>query len=162
LLPQVAEGELDRAAGLRVGDDGDRARVLVAAEHVLRVVQPRAGEPLRAGHRPRSEHALVPRVCTDPEVVPERGPEALDVGDRPAQEVVVVAEPAVEPREVTARLGPVAPVGGRAPEDVPLSGHQPAACTSVPPSTRYAPPVMKLDAGDASSRTRPFSSSGSA
>src|SRR5581483_2909081 len=44
LLPQVAEGELDRAAGLRVGDDGDRARVLVAAEHVLRVVQPRAGE----------------------------------------------------------------------------------------------------------------------
>src|SRR5581483_3040199 len=162
LLAQVAEGELDRVASLRARDDGDGARVLGPAEHVLGVVQPRTGEPLRAGHLPRAEHALVRHVRADPEVLPQRGPEPLEVGDRPAEEVVVVVEPAVEPRQVAARLGPLAPVGRRPPEDVALGGHQPPACTSVPPSIRYAPPVMKLEAGEASSRTRPFSSSGSA
>src|SRR4029078_3648178 len=97
--PQVAEGELQRFTGLRVGEDGDLAGVPVAAEHVLRVVQPRAGAPLRARHRAGAEDALVRHARPDPEEVPQRGPEALEVGDRPLPELVVA-------REVEAALAP--------------------------------------------------------
>ena len=54
LLAQLAERQLERVARLRAGDDRDGVHVLVAAEHVLGVVQPRAGEPLRARHRVRA------------------------------------------------------------------------------------------------------------
>ena len=92
LLAELAERELERLARLRVRDDRDRVQVVVAAEHVLGEVQPRAREPLRARHLPRAEHALVRRVRADLEEVPERRPEALEVGDRPAPERVVVRE----------------------------------------------------------------------
>ena len=79
LLAQLAEGELAWPARLRARDDRDRAGVLVAAEHVLGVVEPRAGEPLGARHLARAEHPLVRRVRADLEEVPERRPEALEV-----------------------------------------------------------------------------------
>ena len=124
LLAELAERELRRLARLRVRDDGDRVHVLVAAEHVLGVVQPRAGEPLRAGHLARAEHALVRRVRADLEVVPDRRPEALEVGDRPAPERVVVREVeaalAAQPLEVAADLESLAHVRRRRPEDLPL------------------------------------------
>src|SRR4029077_11419747 len=87
--------------------------------------------------------------------------ESLQVRDRPAVELVVVGEPAVEPGEVAAGHGALPPVGGRPPDRLALGRPHPA-WTSVPPSIRYAPPVMKLDAGEASRSTSPFSSSGSA
>src|SRR5262245_1291242 len=104
-------------------DQGGRVPVLVAADQVLREVEPRAREPLGARHRPRAEHALVGRVGADLEVRPDRRPETLEVGDRPAPERVVVGEvePALveQPREVTADFRPLAHVGRRLPEDLP-------------------------------------------
>ena len=135
LLAQVAERELARPARLRVRDDRDRARVLVAAEHVLGVVQPRAREPLRARHLPRPEHALVRRVRADLEVVPDRRPEALEVRDRPAPQGVVVGEVepalAAQPRRGSDR----APSCSRSvrrgrPEDLPLGGGRPCDASS--------------------------------
>ena len=95
LLTQVAERQLDRPPRLRSGDDRHGVGVLVAAEHVLREVEPRAREPLGPRHLPRPEHPLVRRVRANLEVVPERAPEAFEVADRPAVKLVVAGE--VEP-----------------------------------------------------------------
>ena len=92
LVAELAERQLDGLARLRVRDDRDGVDVLVAAEHVLGVVQPRAGEPLGAGHLARAEHALVRGVRADLEELPDRRPEALEVGDRPAPQLVVARE----------------------------------------------------------------------
>ena len=71
LLAQLAERELAGLARLRVGDDRDGIEILVAADHVLCVVESRAREPLGAGHPIRPEHALVGCVRADLEEVPE-------------------------------------------------------------------------------------------
>ena len=95
LLAQVAERQLDRPPGLGPGDDRHGVGVFVATEHVLREVEPRAREPLRARHLPRPEHPLVRRMRANLEEVPERAPEALEIADRPLMERVIVGE--VEP-----------------------------------------------------------------
>ena len=51
LVAELAERQLERLARLRVRDDRDRVEVVVAPDHVLGEVQPRAREPLRARHR---------------------------------------------------------------------------------------------------------------
>src|SRR5207248_8775559 len=105
----------------------------------------------------------VRRVRADAEVVPDRRPEAFQVADGPVEELLVCGE--VEPSLLSKpilvatelRL-PAHLLRGR-PDDLPLRERHPA-WTIVPPSTRYAAPVMKLEAGEASSSTSPFSSSG--
>ena len=128
LVAEIAEGQLDRVARLRVRDDRDDVHVLLAADHVLRVVQPRAGEPLRSRQRARAEHALVRRVRADLEEVPDGSPEPFEVGHRPAVELVVVGEVeaalGAEPIQVAADLGPCARVRRRAPEDVADGSHR--------------------------------------
>src|SRR3954471_2703620 len=62
----------------------------LAAEDVLGVVQLRAGEPLRAGHRALGEHPLVRLRRLHLEEVPDRGPEVVELFDRPAPQRVVV------------------------------------------------------------------------
>ena len=59
LLDQLAEGQLARPARLRARHDRDPVAVLLEADEVLGVVEPRAGEPLRSGHLPLAQHALV-------------------------------------------------------------------------------------------------------
>ena len=59
LLAQLAEGQLERIARLRAGEDRDRAQVLVAPHGVLGVVQLRAGEPPAPGIASRGQHPLV-------------------------------------------------------------------------------------------------------
>ncbi len=124
LLAELAERELARLAGLGVGEDRGGVEILVAAEHVLGVVQRRAREPLRARHLARAEHPLVRGVRADSEVVPDRGPEALEVGHRPAPELVVAreVEPALgaQPLDVAAHLEPLAPVRRRRPDGLSL------------------------------------------
>ena len=68
------------------------ARVVLAAEDVLGVGQPRAGEPLRAGHLARAQHALVGLRGAGPRRSPRSSPEALEVLDRPPPQRVVVGE----------------------------------------------------------------------
>ena len=124
LLPEVAERELHRLARLRVRDDRHLVDVLVPAEHVLGVVQPRAREPLGAGHLARSEHPLVGCVRADLVEVPDRRPERLEIGDRPAPELLVAGEVeaalAAQPLEIAAELEALARVRGRLPQDVAL------------------------------------------
>ena len=122
LVAQLAEGQLDRLAGLRARDHGHPVGVLVGPQRVLGVVQPRAGEPLGAGHLARAEHALVGRVRAHAEEVPDRAPEALEVVDRPSPQRVVVGEVApalvAQPVQVAPDLGRLAHVRGRGPEHV--------------------------------------------
>ena len=124
LLAEVAEGELLRRPRLRERDDGDRVEILVATDHVLGVVQARAGEPLRARHLAGPEHTLVRRVRADLEEVPDRSPEALEVGDRPLPQLVVAGEvetPLVaQPLEVAAEHEPLPGVSRRRPEHLAL------------------------------------------
>ena len=123
LLAQVAERELERAARLRSGDDRDGVGVFVAAEHVLREVEPRAREPLGPRHVPRPEHALVRRVRANLEEVPERAPETFEVADRPAVKLLVAGkvQPALvlEPIEVATQLEPLARVARGRPQHLP-------------------------------------------
>ena len=75
--PQVSS----RAAGAARTHGGSRPSSGSRSRNdVLRVVEPRAREPLRAGHRPRAEHALVRRGRAHVEELPDRRPEALEVG----------------------------------------------------------------------------------
>ena len=76
----------------QLGGVQDRHLVGLAAEHVLRVVQPRAGVPLRARASTRRPAALPRRVERDVEELPDRAPEAVEVVDRPAPQVLVVVE----------------------------------------------------------------------
>ncbi len=89
-------------AGLVARDDRG-PRVGRVAERLVGDVQPRAGKPLRPGHRTPAEHALVRHRGADVEEVPDRAPEALEVGDRPAPQRLVVGERqaalAFEPRQ---------------------------------------------------------------
>ena len=62
------------------------------AKRLVGDVQPRAGKPLRPGHRTPAEHALVRHRRPDIEEVPDRAPEALEIGDRPAPQRFVVGE----------------------------------------------------------------------
>ena len=118
LLPEVPEGELLRRSRLRERDHCDRVEILVATDQVLRVVQAGAGEPLRARHLAGAEDALVRRVRTNLEEVPDRSPEALEVGDRPLPQLVVAGEvetpfaAAASRGSGRARTAPVASAGG--------------------------------------------------
>jgi hypothetical protein len=130
LLAQLAERELARLTRLRDGDDRHRVRILVAPEHVLGVVQPRAGKPLGPRQIVRSEHPLVRLVRLDREVVPDRCPEAREVVDGPAPQLAVVREVEApftpEPGQVVRELRVLARVRGRRPEDAPWVSGAPA------------------------------------
>ena len=89
LVPELASSDLRKWSQL--GGVPDRDRVHVARpQGVLGVVEARAGEPLRAWHRPRAEDPLVRRRGADVEAFPDRGPEALEVGRRPLPQARVV------------------------------------------------------------------------
>ena len=143
LLAQLAEGQLDRLAGLRARDDGHPVGVLVGPQRVLGVVQARAGEPLGAGHLARAEHALVGRVRAHAEEVPDRAPEALEVVDRPSPQRVVVREvvPALvaQPVQIAPDLGRLAHVRGRGPEHVADHGRHVRMRGSLLTGTRRQP-----------------------
>ena len=122
LLDQLPEGELERPARLRARHHGNPIAVLLEADQVLGVVQPGAGEPLRARHRAVAEHALVRRRANAVEV-PQPAPEAFQVVDRPAVQVVKAAELeaalVAQPVHEAADLRRVPPVRGWRPQDVP-------------------------------------------
>ena len=61
LLDQLAERELARPARLRARHHRHPVAVLLEPDQVLRVVETRSGEPLRARHRAGPQHALVRR-----------------------------------------------------------------------------------------------------
>ena len=99
LRAQLAPRPLAQLAQLGLVHDRD-AVVGLAAEHALGVVELRAREPHRAGHRRVRQHPLV-RAARG-EAVPHRRPEALEVVDGPLPQRRVVRGPAVrhEPRHV--------------------------------------------------------------
>ena len=86
LPAQLAPRPLAQLAQLGGVDDRHRA-VVLAAEQVLGVVDPRAREPLGARHLRRGQHVVI--AALDAEEVPDRGPEAVEVLDRPAPQLVV-------------------------------------------------------------------------
>ena len=142
LVAELAEGQVERLARLRAGEDRDGVQVLVAPHHVRRVVEAGAWEPLRAGHVPGAEHALVGSVRPDPVELPDRRPEALEVGHRPLPELLVLAEvePSLgpQPGEVAPEVGLPPGLVGRRPEDLPGLDHRPLSlgATRAVPSAR--------------------------
>ena len=90
LVAQLAPGQRVDLAQLRRVPDRDPVRRLVG-EQVLGVVEPRAREPLGAGHLAIAEDALVRCRRTDAEELPDRGPEVLELVHRPAPQGPVVA-----------------------------------------------------------------------
>jgi hypothetical protein len=125
LVGQLREGQIHGRAGLRALDHRDTVGVLRQAEHVLGVVEARAGEPARAGHGVVGQDTIGPGRRADAIEVPDRAPEALEIVDRPAPQRVVVVEapPALvaQPVEEPPELGGFADVGGRRPEQISLS-----------------------------------------
>ncbi len=119
LRAQLAPGDLGSLAHLGLVDHRDRS-VVAPAEDVLRVGQPRAGEPVGAGHLTAPQHPLVRALRLDLEEVPDRGPEGLDVVDRPLPEIVVAVEvhPPLrgQPPGVGGQRGPLDGLGRRFPE----------------------------------------------
>ena len=95
------------------------------AQNVLRVVEPRAGEPARAGHRPAFQHAARRRRGTHVEIVPDRLPEILDVGRRPLPQRRIVGEfsaaLAREPAHEGGEIGVGDPGRARRPQQVALA-----------------------------------------
>jgi hypothetical protein len=115
LLAQLSPGPLRKPAQL--GRVEDRHAVVgLAAEQPLGVVEPRAREPHRAGHRGVGQHAVV--RAADIEALPDRRPEAFDVLDRPAPQRVVVAGAALG--HEAGHVRPLAQLGGRLPQQRPL------------------------------------------
>src|SRR5206468_233965 len=124
-LAQLAEGEVERRARLRARYDRRALRVVLAAEKMSGVVEPRSGEPFCARHRRRPEHAVIWGVGADPEELPDRRPEALEILNRPSPQLIVRAKLtavlAREPGHVPSDLGAGGEIRGRGPEN--LSGH---------------------------------------
>ena len=96
LAAQLGPGDLERLAvrlhRLVAKDDRRMAGGVAAlgmAEHVLRVVDLRAAEPLGARHRLGDQHGVVRRRRLDREEVEDRLPEAAQVVARPAPEAFV-------------------------------------------------------------------------
>ncbi len=101
-LAQLAPRHLAQRLVLTGGEDGDDRRVL-AAKHVLGVVQARPREPPRPRHRLRGragQNPLVPHRRLHVEELPDRRPERLDVVDRPLPQLpigqIALAQPAGE------------------------------------------------------------------
>ena len=98
-------------------------RVLLAAEHVLGVVQPRAREPLGAGHAVGGEHPLVRRRPGGPRRSPRSRPRSLR-GRRPTSGAARRSRRTSRPRsrsqpgEEPAGDRALAHVRGRLPEDL--------------------------------------------
>jgi hypothetical protein len=113
LRAQLSPGDLGPLAQLGGVDDRQRL-VALAAERMLGVVHPRAGEPLGAGHAAVAQHRVVGAV--NGEKVPDRGPEALQVLDRPRPQLVVVPEVLVEPAHVARHRGALDQLLRRLPE----------------------------------------------
>ena len=105
---------------------GHRDRFM--AQHVLRIVHPRAFEPFAAGHLARVEHAFVGVVRDHFEVIPDRGPESLDLGPRPLPERAVVGkvQPAfgAQPVHVLRDIGGCCVLGARRPEQFAFADHR--------------------------------------
>ena len=72
LLAELGEGEVDRPARLRARDDRRSPGVVLLSDQVLGEVQPRAGEPGRAGHLVRGQDGAVRRMRLHLEEVPDR------------------------------------------------------------------------------------------
>src|SRR3954471_1052027 len=108
-----------------------------AAEHVLRVVQPRAGEPLGAGHLALGEHSRVRLRRLDLEEVPDRRPELLELVDRPAPQRLVIGgvdvAPALvaQPARIAGERRPLAPLVRRLPQRLQIATAMPV--TAMPP-----------------------------
>ena len=88
---EVRPGQARESRGLRLVVQ----RVLVgplAAQHVLRVVQPGPGEPVGTGHGPAAENRRRRGRGLDAAVIPDRLPEAVEVGHRPAPQRVIAVE----------------------------------------------------------------------
>ncbi len=92
LRPELREGQVDRPAGLRAGDDCRQLAVVLFTKQVLGEVQPRPGEPARARHRLGREDGAVRSVRLHLEELPDRRPERGQIRDRPALQLVVVGE----------------------------------------------------------------------
>ncbi len=137
-----ARGQLiPRQAGRRPPfaqvDERLRAGTRVA-EHVLRVVEPRAREPFRARHRPPAQRARGRHARAYAEVLPQRAPEPLEVLHRPAPERGVVVEAtaplAVEPAHESRQVRALDARCVGLPEQVTLGYHTP-----LPAITRRSP-----------------------
>ena len=145
---ELAPARLGERAKLRGMAHRDGLRVAVA-ERVLGVVERRAREPFRSGHRPAPEHALVRRGGAHVEELPDRRPERLELVDRPVPELVValgldpvsLGEPACvagERRALDARLV-------RLPEDWRSHAHAEEPTSRSTVGTRLASPASAPD-----------------
>ena len=121
---QVGPGQARQRRGLRLVVQRVLAGLL-APQHVLRVVQPGAGEPLGTGHGPAAEDRGRRRRGLDAAVVPDRLPEAVEIGHRPAPQrgVAVEVEPALagEPPDERGDVGAADAVRSRRPQQVTLA-----------------------------------------
>ncbi len=121
---QLAPAQLGQLAQLRRVDDR-RLGVVAVAEDVLGVVEPRAGEPLGAGHLALGEDRRRLAVGLDVEEVPDRPPERVEVVDRPAPQLLVAREPqaalGLEPAHELGQPRPLDHLRGRLPEQIPSS-----------------------------------------
>ena len=94
----------------------------LAPQHVLRVVESRAREPLGPGHAAPAQHPGVRDRGLDVEVVPQGPPEALQVLDRPAPERAVVrkalATLTCEPLGEGRHVGAADPLRPRGPQEI--------------------------------------------
>ena len=134
---QGAEGDLARGPAPLL-DAHQRGDVVgPVAQHVLRPVQPRAGEPAGVRHRVGCPHVPPRRREVDLVVVDHGDPEPVQVRDRPGPEGVVISERPpfahLQPVQVRTERGVVDTGGRRAPERV---GHLrrltgPASTTDV-------------------------------
>ena len=86
-------GEGQRAAHLVLAAEDHRGLVVAAAQQVLGVVEPRLGEPLRAGHAVTvDQRVFAARLGDDAAEVPEGRPEIAGRADRPVVERRIVGE----------------------------------------------------------------------
>ena len=118
---EVRPGQPRERRGLRLVVQGRFAGPL-AAQHVLRIVQPGSGEPVGAGHGPGAEDRRRPDRGLDAAVVPDRLPESVKVGHRPVPQRVIVGEvkPALpgEPPGERGDVGAADAVRSRRPQQV--------------------------------------------
>ena len=121
---EVRPGQARERRGFRLVVQGVLAGPL-AAQHVLRVVQPGPGEPVGAGHGPGTENRRRRDRGLDAAVIPDRLPEAVKVGHRPVPQRVITGEvkPALTGKPAGERgdVGAVGPIRPRRPQQITLA-----------------------------------------